>query len=200
MNSEEHILLNCQCLSLTCGMHSAPYCQPWVLAPNLGRQKTNSPITSLAAYLQCEVLLIRLSCVQTALTLVSLRPENSSNYFPQIIPFEATLKSQECIFFREMWLKRQSLGRNGAGKENPEISKWSAVFFSRAHSDAAGKVGPYHGTNRRSFRMQIGWHWYKAKICEPRMQRDVPSQQQTSLLSQEAKSRLGLDRTKLTIK
>lgn len=102
MNSEEHILLNCQCLSLTCGMHSAPYCQPWVLAPNLGRQKINSPITSLAAYLQCEVLLIRLSCVQTALTLVSLRPENSSNYFPQIIPFEATLKSQECIFFGEM--------------------------------------------------------------------------------------------------
>lgn len=30
------------------------------------------------------------------------------------------------------------------------------------------------------------------------MQRDVPRKQQTSLLSQEAKSRLGLDRTKLT--
>lgn len=37
-----------------------------------------------------------------------------------------------------------------------------------------------------------------AKIREPRMQRDVPRKQQTSLLSQEAKSRLGLDRTKLT--
>jgi hypothetical protein len=62
------------------------------------KKKTKPHVMSFAADLQCEVLLIRLGCVQTALTPVTSKARKFQQQFPETITFEATLKSQACIF------------------------------------------------------------------------------------------------------